>query len=72
MRSSDEGYADSSATRSSVATNSRRSTISNEMLNANGKPLFRARPVPASVLNPEIIPRTTRAAALRAGPQIEK
>ncbi|KAF8645153.1 hypothetical protein AX16_007981 [Volvariella volvacea WC 439] len=35
--------------------------------NANGKPLFRARPIPRTNEVPDIVPRTTRAAALRAG-----
>ncbi|KAJ7675820.1 hypothetical protein DFH06DRAFT_1435342 [Mycena polygramma] len=34
---------------------------------ANGKPLFRARPLPTTHAAPDIVPRTTRAAALRAG-----
>ena len=61
----------SSGTRSSTRSG-RVSTTGNRMLNANGKPLFRARHIPASVNNPDIIPRTTRAAALRAGQVVEK
>ncbi|KAJ6477436.1 hypothetical protein C8R47DRAFT_1075390 [Mycena vitilis] len=34
---------------------------------ANGKPLFRARPLPTTHAAPDIVPRTTRAASLRAG-----
>ena len=38
---------------------------------ANGKVPFKARPVPRTTLVPDIAPRTTRAAALRAGVPIE-
>jgi hypothetical protein len=38
----------------------------------NGKPVFRARPVPSTNEKPDIMPRTTKAAALRAGLQVEK
>src|SRR6266550_773772 len=61
----------SNGTRSSIG-NGRASTTSSGMLNANGRPLFRARPIPASAISPDIIPRTTRSAALRAGVVIEK
>lgn len=33
---------------------------------------FKARPVPASIAKPDIVPRTTRAASLRAGIPVEK
>jgi hypothetical protein len=36
-------------------------------LDANGKPIFRARPIPKTHIAPDIAPRTTKAAALRAG-----
>lgn len=39
---------------------------------SNGKPVFKARPVPPTIAKPDIVPRTTKAAALRAGLQIEK
>ncbi|KAM6494337.1 hypothetical protein JOM56_010698 [Amanita muscaria] len=68
---SDERYAASNGRRPSTVSG-RASTTSSGTLNTNGKPVFRARPIPASVLNPDIIPRTTRAAALRAGKAIEK
>ncbi|KIL63213.1 hypothetical protein M378DRAFT_164717 [Amanita muscaria Koide BX008] len=67
----DERYAASNGRRPSTVSG-RASTTSSGTLNTNGKPVFRARPIPASVLNPDIIPRTTRAAALRAGKAIEK
>jgi len=55
---SDEGY-----------THSNPSTLggSNGKVNTNGKPVFRARAVPPTTINPDIQPRTTRAADLRAG-----
>jgi hypothetical protein len=59
---SDEGYAASNAT-SAAGSNGKLS---------NGKPAFRARPVPATTANPHIIPRTTRSAALRAGQAVDK
>lgn len=58
----------SNGTRSST----RISTTSSNGLNVNGKPLFRARAIPASANSPDIIPRTTRASALRAGLVVEK
>jgi hypothetical protein len=60
---SDEGYAASSATSTAG---------SNGKVTANGKPVFRARPVPATTANPDIVPRTTRSAALRAGQVVDK
>src|SRR5262249_21347900 len=39
---------------------------------SNGKVLFRARAIPKSHEAPDILPRTTRAAALRAGIVVEK
>ncbi|KAF8158148.1 hypothetical protein B0H34DRAFT_674617 [Crassisporium funariophilum] len=62
----DEGYAASSATNPSTVNGG-----SNGKLNANGKVLFKARPVPA-MDKPDIVPRTTRAAALRAGQAVDK
>jgi hypothetical protein len=59
----DEGYAASSATST---------TGSNGKLTSNGKPVFRARPVPATTANPDIMPRSTRSAALRAGLAVDK
>jgi hypothetical protein len=59
----DEGYAASSAT-STAGSNGKPS--------ASGKPAFRARPVPATTIKPDIIPRTTRSAALRAGAVVTK
>ncbi|KAF8631043.1 hypothetical protein AX15_002651 [Amanita polypyramis BW_CC] len=68
---SDERYTASNGTRPSTVSG-RLSTTSSTNLNANGRPLFRARPIPTSALNPDIVPRTTRAAALRAGQAVEK
>jgi hypothetical protein len=59
----DEGYAASSPTSNAG---------SNGKLASNGKPVFRARPVPATTTNPDIMPRSTRAAALRAGLAVNK
>jgi hypothetical protein len=61
-RTTSDGYTASSATNPSTP-NGR----SSGHLNANGKPVFRARPLPATTLVPDISPRTTKAAALRAG-----
>ncbi|KAJ6613273.1 hypothetical protein B0H10DRAFT_241807 [Mycena sp. CBHHK59/15] len=58
---SDEGYAPSNP-----------STTGKAGLAPNGKPLFRARALPTTHTNPDIVPRTTRAAALRAGVVFEK
>ncbi|KAG6831934.1 hypothetical protein H0H92_006535 [Tricholoma furcatifolium] len=60
----DEGYAASSATN--------QSTPSRNRLSVSGQSPFRARPVPATNATPDIVPRTTRAAALRAGIAVEK
>jgi hypothetical protein len=57
---SDEGYAPSNP-----------STTGQPRL-ANGKPLFRARALPTTHAAPDIVPRTTKAAALRAGQIVEK
>lgn len=61
---SDEGYAASNATNPS--------TVGGGRLTTNGKPGFRARPIPTTNANPDIVPRTTRSAALRAGGVVEK
>lgn len=61
QRRTSDGYAGSSATNPSTAGRS------SGHLTANGKPVFRARPLPATTLVPDIAPRTTKAAALRAG-----
>ncbi|KAF6755823.1 hypothetical protein DFP72DRAFT_1118638 [Ephemerocybe angulata] len=45
---------------------------SSSRLNANGKPAFRARAAPSSAAKPDIVPRMTKAAALRTGQPIEK
>jgi hypothetical protein len=63
----DEGYAPSSATNPSTVNGS-----SQGKLNGNGKTIFKARPLPATHDKPDIIPRTTRAAALRAGQAVDK
>ena len=63
----DEGYAPSSVTNPSTLNGE-----STSRLNANGKPAFKARPLPASHDKPTIVPRMTKAAALRAGQPIEK
>lgn len=41
-------------------------------LRGDGKPSFRARPVPSTTVNPDIVPRMTRSAALRAGSTVDK
>lgn len=61
------GYAPSSATNPSTVGGG-----SQGILNTNGKRTFKARAVPATNLKPDIVPRTTKAAALRAGVQFEK
>jgi hypothetical protein len=61
-RTTSDGYAASSITNPSTVGG----RTSNH-LTANGKPAFRARPLPATTLVPDIAPRTTKAAALRAG-----
>ncbi|KAJ3791231.1 hypothetical protein GGU10DRAFT_338229 [Lentinula aff. detonsa] len=61
---SDEGYAASNVTNEgSRGSGSAR---------ANGKPLFKARGLPSTHGKPDIVPRTTRAASLRAGIPLEK
>lgn len=64
---SDEGYAASSAT-----TNTNEGSGSGKGRLSNGKPLFKARVLPSTHEKPDIVPRTTRAAALRAGIPFEK
>ncbi|KAF8895508.1 hypothetical protein BD779DRAFT_1499896 [Infundibulicybe gibba] len=48
-------------------TRSRTNSGRTSNTNGSGKPVFRARPVPATNAAPDITPRTTRSAALRAG-----
>jgi len=63
---SDEGYAASNGTNpSTLGGSSRRATT-------NGKPTFRARPLPATTAQPDIVPRMSRSAALRAGLAVDK
>ncbi|KAF8903148.1 hypothetical protein CPB84DRAFT_1845973 [Gymnopilus junonius] len=62
----DEGYAPSSGTNPSTAGGSGKTKF-----NANGKIGFKARLIPATHDKPDIVPRTTRAAALRAGQAVE-
>ncbi|KAJ7459868.1 hypothetical protein FB451DRAFT_563301 [Mycena latifolia] len=57
QNTSDEGYAPSNPSTTGKAY---------------GKPTFRARALPTTHANPDIVPRTTRAAALRAGVLVEK
>ena len=57
--SEDEGYAPSSATNPSTV-----GVGSQGKLNANGRRTFKARPVPSTITKPDIVPRTTKAAAL--------
>ena len=59
QRTTSDAYAPSSVTNPSTTTTSR--------LNPNDKPAFRARAVPSTTAVPDIVPRTTKAAALRAG-----
>ena len=63
----DEGYAPSTATNPSTVNGG-----SQGKLNGNGKMNFKARPIPATHDKPDIVPRTTRAAALRAGQAVDK
>ncbi|KAF8195562.1 hypothetical protein BJ912DRAFT_147729 [Pholiota molesta] len=63
----DEGYAPSSVTNPSTIGGG-----SSSRLNSNGKPVFKARPLPASHDTPTIVPRMTKAAALRLGQAVEK
>lgn len=72
----DEGYAASNATNTSAhnGPSSSRSggrRTSSGRRSSTGNPQFRARPIPASLDKPDIVPRTTRAAALRAGLQVD-
>lgn len=62
----DEGYAPSTVTNPSTVNGG-----SQGKLNGNGKAMFKARPIPATHDKPDIVPRTTRAAALRAGQAVE-
>ena len=64
----DEGYAPSIETNPSTVNGG----SSQGKLNGNGKPMFKARPIPATHDKPDIVPRTTRAAALRAGQVVDK
>jgi len=64
----EDGYAPSNLTNPSTIEGS----SSQGRLNTNGKPGFKARPVPVTNEKPDIVPRTTKAAALRAGILIEK
>ncbi|KAF9556758.1 hypothetical protein CPC08DRAFT_669527 [Agrocybe pediades] len=70
LKVEDEGYAPSNVTDPSTAAAGGGS--GRPKLNANGKAQFKARPVPATHDKPDIVPRTTRAAALRAGQVVEK
>jgi Nucleoside diphosphate kinase len=65
----DAEYAPSTVTNPSTVTGG-----SQGKLNGNGKVKinFKARPIPASHDKPDIVPRTTRAAALRAGQAVDK
>ncbi|KAG5636554.1 hypothetical protein H0H81_007631 [Sphagnurus paluster] len=60
---SDEGYAASNPSSGGGGSAAKSITKRN--------PTFRARPVPATNATPDIVPRTTRAAALRAGQVVE-
>ena len=62
----DEGYAPSSGTNPSTLDGA-----SQGKLKGNGKAMFKARPLPATHDKPDIVPRTTRAAALRAGQAVD-
>ena len=64
----DEGYAPSVVTNPSTVNGG----SSQGKLNGNGKPMFKARPIPATHDKPDIVPRTTRSAALRAGQVVDK
>jgi hypothetical protein len=59
--SSEVGYAQSTATNPSTVGGSKRS-----------RPSFKARPLPPTHTKPDIVPRTTKAASLRAGVPVEK
>lgn len=64
----EDGYAPSNTTNPSTIGGS----SGQGRLNGNGKLVFKARPVPVTNEKPDIVPRTTKAAALRAGILIEK
>ena len=59
--SSEVGYPQSTATNPSTVGGSKRS-----------RPSFKARPLPPTHTKPDIVPRTTKAASLRAGAPVEK
>jgi len=59
--SSEAGYAQSTTTNPSTVGGSKRS-----------RPSFRARPLPSTHVKPDIVPRTTKAASLRAGVPVEQ
>ena len=63
----DKGYAPSIATNPSTVNGG-----SQGKLNGKGKVMFKARPIPPTHDKPDIVPRTTRAAALRAGQPVDK
>lgn len=48
------------------------SVTSGSKATSNGRSPFKARPVPATIAAPDIVPRMSRAAALRAGLPVEK
>lgn len=59
--SSEVGYPQSTATNPSTVGGTKRS-----------RPSFKARPLPPTHVKPDIVPRTTKAASLRAGVPVEK
>lgn len=59
--SSEAGYPQSTATNPSTVGGTKRS-----------RPSFKARPLPSTHVKPDIMPRTTKAAALRAGVPVEQ
>ena len=63
----EDGYAPSNATNPSTIGGS----SGQGRLNRNGKPVFKARPIPVTAEKPDIVPRTTKA-AVRACVLIEK
>jgi hypothetical protein len=65
----DEGYPPSNVTNPSTVGGS---SGGGSKTGSNGKPTFRARPIPATNAAPDISPRMTRSAALRAGLVVEK
>ncbi|KAG2009578.1 hypothetical protein CC2G_012493 [Coprinopsis cinerea AmutBmut pab1-1] len=66
----DEGYAGGYGP--SSVTNPSAAGSQSTKLTANGTPAFRARPVPVTTHKPDIVPRMTKAAALRAGIPVEQ